>query len=104
MDRWELLYLGLGAGVLLVSAAFAVATPVHPLAVGMGAVVGLGLVYVRFRPRAYGQVVTGLGALAVLGGGYFAVMAASLAGGILALVGLAGLWRGVSTLRSDGDV
>ena len=101
MERWELLYLGMGGGLLLVSVGAAVATPVHPLASVMGVLVGLGLLYVRFDPRAYGPVVTGFGVLAVAGGGYFYVTSTSVAGGVLALVGVAGLWRGVFVLRSD---
>jgi hypothetical protein len=100
MERWELLYLGLGGGLLLVSLGAAVATPIHPLASGMGVLVGLGLLYVRFDPRAYGPVVAGFGVLAVAGGGYFYVTTTSAVWGVLALVGVAGLWRGASVLRS----
>lgn len=95
MERWQLLYvlLGLVSGVLALG--YGVTTNASLVLVGLAALLSIALFFIVVRPTAYPAVMAGMGSLAVVSGAYLYLAVGQAIGGLLVIVGLAGLVRGV---------
>lgn len=103
MERWKALYSLLGCTVLALTGGLALAMDMSLIPAGLGFVVGIAVLFLTVRPTAYAPVLGGIGVSATVTGGHLLLTDAPVFGGLLAVVGLAAVGRGVQIRRATAD-